>query len=388
MSSKSLVQYRNRRDPCLRRETDDLIDQCASQSCSNFHEARRRFANPNTCVCSWSDLHEVDSSTSNLSVRTWITFVDIRPKDSVSATACLYLQSKPTGTYCLVFVISPTSTYCSTSPIMLGSLYSISVTLGVAAHLLYFHRYETHNYAHRILAGIVVTAASIAVLMSRTKDLSLLVSTAIATAYVSCFAAGALASTIVYRLFFNPLNRFPGPFATRLSDFYIAFTVGGKLNQYHKLYELHQRYGRIVRRGATELSIADPDFVEPSYNSHTRVTKGPWYDMENIPALLSERVQTQHDRRRKHWVPAFSDKALREYEPRIQIFNDKFISQLTTLDGKPMDVSEWFKLYAFDVIGSLAFGKNYQMLDSGEKHHALGLLTEGMSPLGLTIPVW
>lgn len=271
---------------------------------------------------------------------------------------------------------------------MADFVWAISLALGVAAHLLYFHRYETHNYVHRILAIIITTIAVSTVLVSRTGNVSLIVAAATTLGYAACFAIGAMGSTSVYRLFFNPLNRFPGPFAARLSDFYIAFTVGGKLNQYHKLYELHQKYGRIVRRGATELSIVDPDFVEPSYSSQTKVTKGPWYDMETVPALLSERVRTQHDRRRKRCVPAFSDKALREYEPRIQSFNNKLLAKLAELDGKQMDVSHWFKLYAFDVMGSLAFGKNYRMLDSGEKHHALGLLTDGMAPLGLTMPVW
>ena len=163
---------------------------------------------------------------------------------------------------------------------MVDFLWAVSLALGVAAHLLYFRQYEIHNFVHRIFAAIIAIIIATTVLISRTANVSLLSATATTLAYATCFAAGAIGSTLAYRLFFNPLNRFPGPFAARLSDFYIAFTVGGKLNQYHKLYELHQKYGRIVRRGATELSIVDPDFVEPSYNSQTKVTKGPWYDLE------------------------------------------------------------------------------------------------------------
>lgn len=271
---------------------------------------------------------------------------------------------------------------------MADFLSAASLALGAAAHILYFHRYETHLQVRRILAVILATLAATTLLVSRSLAVSTLCAAFITAKVGICFAAGAISSTLIYRLFLNPLNKFPGPFAARLSDFYIATTVGKDLNQYRKLYDLHQKYGKIVRRGANELSIVDPDFVEPAYSNQSNVAKGSWYDMEQPPALLAERVRAQHDRRRKHWIPAFSDRALREYEPKITTFNDKFIARLGELDGRPMDVSKWFKLYAFDVMGSLAFGKNYRMLDSGEKHHALGLLTDGLAPLGLTMPVW
>lgn len=45
-------------------------------------------------------------------------------------------------------------------------------------------------------------------------------------------------------------------------------------------------------------------------------------------------------------------------------------------------------LYSFDVMGDLAFGKSYNMLESGEKHWSLKLLSEGMDPLGFNFPIW
>ncbi len=43
-------------------------------------------------------------------------------------------------------------------------------------------------------------------------------------------------------------------------------------------------------------------------------------------------------------------------------------------------MTKWLNLYSFDVMGDLAFGKSYKMLDSGEKHWLLKLLGEGMDP--------
>lgn len=39
-------------------------------------------------------------------------------------------------------------------------------------------------------------------------------------------------------------------------------------------------------------------------------------------------------------------------------------------------------------MGSLAFGKEYHMLESGEKTHELDLLNEGMEPLAQMLPTW
>lgn len=51
-------------------------------------------------------------------------------------------------------------------------------------------------------------------------------------------------------------------------------------------------------------------------------------------------------------------------------------------------MSTWFNLYSFDVMGDLAFGKSYNMLEAGELHWAIKLLNGGMDPIGLGLPVW
>jgi len=55
---------------------------------------------------------------------------------------------------------------------------------------------------------------------------------------------------------------------------------------------------------------------------------------------------------------------------------------------QPINVRKCFNLYSFDAMGRLAFGKDYGMLDSGEKQEALDLLSEGMQPLAHLLPIW
>lgn len=51
-------------------------------------------------------------------------------------------------------------------------------------------------------------------------------------------------------------------------------------------------------------------------------------------------------------------------------------------------MTKWFNLFSFDVMGDLAFGKSYNMLESGESHWSLKLLNEGMEPVGFQMPIW
>lgn len=44
--------------------------------------------------------------------------------------------------------------------------------------------------------------------------------------------------------------------------------------------------------------------------------------------------------------------------------------------------------YAFDVMGRLAFGRDYGTLDSGEVHWAIDLLNEGMETAPTRTPMW
>ena len=193
---------------------------------------------------------------------------------------------------------------------------------------------------------------------------------------------------LIWRALFNPLNKLPGPWPARLGNLWFTSTIL-KSDAYYKLQALHQKYGRIVRIGSNDLSITDPTIMEAAYGRQSRVTKGWWYDNDYpLSSMHTTRSKALHEKRRKVWVPAFSEKAIRDYETRISGFTDLLVSKIAGYKGQPVDVKVWFNLFSFDAMALLAFGKNYGMLEQGEKHWALDLLGEGMQPLAYFIPTW
>ena len=69
-----------------------------------------------------------------------------------------------------------------------------------------------------------------------------------------------LASSIaVYRLFFHPLRKYPGPVLGKLSKFYFSYIGLVRGGTHLWLEELHQKDEKIVRYGPNEVSFIDPD---------------------------------------------------------------------------------------------------------------------------------
>lgn len=75
--------------------------------------------------------------------------------------------------------------------------------------------------------------------------------------------------------------------------------------------------------------------------------------------------------------------ALRDYEPRVSRYTDQLLAQLETSQGKPINMTTWFNFYSFDVMGDLAFGKSFGMLQEGVVHYFMKSLHADMTNIGL-----
>lgn len=167
----------------------------------------------------------------------------------------------------------------------------------------------------------------------------------------------------------------------RLSSFWMTFHVGNS-EAYKLVTKLHQQHGDFVRVGSNDLSILDPDAVPVIYGFGTKCFKSPWYDNDYpLSSMHSTRNRQYHDTRRRVWSISFSDKALRGYEPRVQKYASILVRQLQSFSGQPVDATEWFNYFAYDVMGELAFGKSFGTLERGQEHYAIELLGEGLQAM-------
>jgi len=261
---------------------------------------------------------------------------------------------------------------------------------GVGTHLLYFKHGERHAYPWRYVALLLAGSLSLwAFKWSREgTTTSILAVTSSTSVLLFLYLGGLAGSVLLYRLFFNPLNRFPGPFAARLSKLYFVY-LSSDLRGHRKLHELHQKYGRYVRVGPNDLSVVDPDGMKIVLGANSKCTKSAWYG-QDMPYISTNttRDRAAHDRRRRILAPAFSDKALRGYASRLQKFHDLLTSQIDASAGKPMNVTKWFGYWGMDMMCDIVFNGSFNMLASGETHWALQVVGDGLHLQGFALPPW
>jgi cytochrome P450 len=91
--------------------------------------------------------------------------------------------------------------------------------------------------------------------------------------------------------------------------------------------------------------------------------------MNGSPNLIQAR-DVDHNRQRKIFTPAFSDRALKQQEPLFMKYTDQLVSKLK--EGieddlaKPIDMVRMFNFTTFDIMGDLTFGEPLHMLSNAE----------------------
>lgn len=208
-----------------------------------------------------------------------------------------------------------------------------ALVLGTASYWGFFNRGEHFLYPQKYLQVFCITILAGAIFLSQSTQVAFTTALSQASALGAVFLFAVYANCAIYRLFLNPLNKIPGPYFARLTKFDFVFR-NRKLNSHHVMKRLHDQYGPFLRVGPNDISVIDADGMQVVSAQDSKCIKGPWYDQDHPHiSMHTTRSRAIHDRRRKVWTPAFSDKALRGYEHRVQAFNDLLITKLDETKG-------------------------------------------------------
>ncbi|OJJ83618.1 cytochrome P450 [Aspergillus glaucus CBS 516.65] len=197
---------------------------------------------------------------------------------------------------------------------------------------------------------------------------------AIAVLSVSLYSV----ALVVYRLFFSPIRRFPGPrlaAATFWYEFYYDVVLGGQYT-FH-IARLHEKYGPVVRINPHELHVHEFDFYNQLYTAGGR-TRHKWYWASrafgaDFSTFATERHE-DHRIRRSALNPSFSTAQVRKLEPLIQGRVDSVMKRVRQFkaDGSVLPLDVMFGAFSADVITEYAFrrpGRKVEAPDFDDDFH-------------------
>ncbi|KAF2207353.1 hypothetical protein CERZMDRAFT_102447 [Cercospora zeae-maydis SCOH1-5] len=208
------------------------------------------------------------------------------------------------------------------------------------------------------------------------------------------------ASLIIYRIFFHPLAKYPGPLLAKITDLYSTYhALRG--DRHLDFYRIHEKYGPIVRFGPNSLSFNSNTALKDIYGFKSNVRKAPFYeafwatkDSFSTHSAISKSI---HARKRRVLSHAFSDSAMKSMETHILSHIRQFCQNLsgtntttsadlttfaTTLINSPeskgygpaINITNQSNYLTFDIMGDLCFGKSFGMLQSPANHFAIDLI--------------
>ncbi|KAF2458928.1 cytochrome P450 [Lineolata rhizophorae] len=222
--------------------------------------------------------------------------------------------------------------------------------------------------------------------------------TATIVAVVAAFAV-YIVGVVVYRLFFHPLARYPGPLLAKITGWHAAYHAW-RGDRHLEFWRCHEKYGSIYRWAPNSISVNTNTALKDIYGHRANVRKADFYtafpptkDTFNTHSSID---RAAHARKRRVLSHAFSDSAIKTMEGHILDHVRALCTQLLGATQKtrspqlleekqaessskrgwsaPQNMASWTNYLAFDVMGDLCFGKPFRMLTSPTNRFATDLV--------------
>ena len=78
---------------------------------------------------------------------------------------------------------------------------------------------------------------------------------------------------------------------------------------------------------------------------------------------------------------------MRNYEVQVKAYADQLERLIAQSEDQPITVNQYFQWFSFDVMGQVAFSKDFNMLRSAQWHTTIKLFRDGLAMLGPLTPV-
>ncbi|KAF9885046.1 hypothetical protein FE257_000777 [Aspergillus nanangensis] len=206
--------------------------------------------------------------------------------------------------------------------------------------------------------------------------------------WVGVIALSYLATKYLYRLYFHPLSKFPGPrlaAASSLYEFYFNVVRRGMF--VWEIERLHQVYGPIIRINPREVHIKDPEYYDEIYASSARKReKDPVniarFDLDG--SAFAAVSPEQHRLRRAPLDRFFSKQAITNLEPLIWEKLDALCDHFTRAfqSHKVINLDAGFAGLTSDIIYRFVFGVEAGNLDRADFNESVRDGINGLFRMG------
>jgi cytochrome P450 len=178
---------------------------------------------------------------------------------------------------------------------------------------------------------------------------------------------GGLLTRCLYRLYFHPLSKVPGPKLAACTSLWLAYHtyVGDECTV---IFELHKKYGSVLRVAPNDVDIASGDAIEPIYLSHGGFPKTSVYskfDIEGHTTIFSTLTLPERANRAKAVAPLFSTASIRDSQGALNDVVSDFVERIRrdAKSGQPVNVLQIARALAIDAVTTYLFQERYGASD-------------------------
>ncbi|KAJ6134372.1 Cytochrome P450 E-class group I [Penicillium sp. IBT 18751x] len=177
---------------------------------------------------------------------------------------------------------------------------------------------------------------------------------------------------IVYRIWFHPLAKFPGPILAKVTNLYGGY-FAWKGDLHVDMLRCHEKYGDVVRYAPNRILFNTNTGLKDIYAFSKQFQKSTVYGamVHRAPNTLTLTDKKQHGRKRRTIGQGFGDNALRGFEDTImnlvRAFCDKLVQDTPSGEwSHPQNMAKWSNYLTFDIMSSIIFGETFDLIGSPE----------------------